>query len=60
MFCVNIIHAAQIMAGLADGSIDLVVGTHALISDSIVFQNLGFAVVDEQHRWDSLVCKGKA
>ncbi|CAL8466793.1 g6329 [Coccomyxa elongata] len=41
----------EIMAGLADGSIDLVVGTHALISDSIVFQNLGFAVVDEQHRF---------
>ena len=42
--------AAQILAGLADGSVDLIVGTHALISDSIAFQNLGFAVVDEQHR----------
>jgi hypothetical protein len=41
---------AQIIAGLADGSVDLVVGTHALISDSVEFQNLGFAVVDEQHR----------
>ena len=40
----------QIAAGLADGSIDLVVGTHALISDSVAFSNLGLAVVDEQHR----------
>ena len=41
----------QITAGLADGSIDLVVGTHALIADAVSFQSLGLAIVDEQHRW---------
>ncbi|EIE26488.1 P-loop containing nucleoside triphosphate hydrolase protein [Coccomyxa subellipsoidea C-169] len=41
----------EIIGGLADGSVDLIVGTHALISDSVEFQNLGFAVVDEQHRF---------
>lgn len=41
----------QITAGLADGSIDLVVGTHALIADAVTFQSLGLAIVDEQHRW---------
>ena len=40
-----------ILAGLADGSIPLVVGTHALIEDSVQFQNLGLAVIDEQHRF---------
>ena len=39
------------LAGLADGSVSLVVGTHALLSDDVAFQNLGLAVVDEQHRF---------
>lgn len=38
-------------AGLADGSIDLVVGTHALISDDVEFKKLGFVITDEQHRF---------
>ncbi|MEP6845855.1 MAG: ATP-dependent DNA helicase RecG, partial [Panacibacter sp.] len=41
----------KIIAGLADGSIHFLVGTHAVIEDPVQFQNLGFAVVDEQHRF---------
>ncbi|MDQ6857582.1 MAG: ATP-dependent DNA helicase RecG [Chloroflexota bacterium] len=40
-----------ILAGLADGSLDVVVGTHALVVEGVVFHNLGLAVVDEQHRF---------
>lgn len=40
-----------IYAGLADGSIPLVIGTHALIQETVVFQRLGLAVIDEQHRF---------
>ena len=42
---------AKIAAGLADGSIRLVVGTHALVQDEVVFDDLALAVVDEQHRF---------
>lgn len=38
-------------AGLEDGSIGLIVGTHALIEDNVNFRNLGLAVIDEQHRF---------
>ena len=41
----------QVYSGLADGSIDVVVGTHALIQTGITFFDLGLAVVDEQHRF---------
>jgi len=41
----------DIIAGLADGAIDIVFGTHAIISKSVVFKNLTFAVIDEQHRF---------
>ena len=37
--------------GLADGSIDIVVGTHALIQDIVKFRSLALAVIDEQHRF---------
>lgn len=40
-----------IMAGLSDGSINLVVGTHALLEDPVCFKALGLAVIDEQHRF---------
>lgn len=40
-----------IRAGLADGSIKLVIGTHALIEDPVDFQRLQLAVIDEQHRF---------
>lgn len=41
----------EIAAGLESGEIDLLVGTQALIQDGVNFANLGFAVVDEQHRF---------
>ena len=41
----------EILQGLADGSIPIAVGTHALIEESVQFQNLGLAVIDEQHRF---------
>jgi len=41
----------ELLAGLADGSIDMVVGTHALISDDVIYKQLGLAIVDEQHRF---------
>ena len=40
-----------ILAGLADGSIAIAVGTHALFQSDIVFHDLGLTVVDEQHRF---------
>ena len=41
----------EIHAGLQDGSIGIIVGTHALIEDTVVFRSLGLAIVDEQHRF---------
>ena len=41
----------EIHAGLEDGSIGLIVGTHALIEDTVQFRALGLAIVDEQHRF---------
>lgn len=41
----------EIHAGLLDGSINIIVGTHALIEDTVQFRNLGLAVIDEQHRF---------
>ena len=41
----------RIKAGLLDGSIDIVIGTHALIEDDVVFCRLGLCVCDEQHRF---------
>lgn len=38
-------------AGLADGSIKFVIGTHALLEDPVIFQDLQFVVIDEQHRF---------
>jgi len=40
-----------VRAALADGSIDLVIGTHALLSDATVFNDLGLVIADEQHRF---------
>lgn len=42
---------ADILSGLEDGSINLVVGTHALFQETVRFRNLALAVVDEQHRF---------
>lgn len=40
-----------IKSGLADGSINIIIGTHALIEDNVEFKNLGLIVTDEQHRF---------
>ena len=41
----------QILEGLQSGDVDILIGTHALIEDPVVFQNLGLVVIDEQHRF---------
>ena len=41
----------EIHAGLQDGSIGVLIGTHALIEDTVHFRALGLAIVDEQHRF---------
>ena len=41
----------EVHAGLEDGSIGIIVGTHALIEDNVIFRNLGLAIIDEQHRF---------
>lgn len=53
------------LEGLASGAIDMAIGTHALIQDSVAFRDLGLAVVDEQHRFGvqqrlALSAKGEA
>jgi ATP-dependent DNA helicase RecG len=40
-----------VLEGLARGSIDIVVGTHALLTDDVRFRSLGVVVIDEQHRF---------
>ncbi|RST86480.1 ATP-dependent DNA helicase RecG [Aquibium carbonis] len=56
---------AEILAGIADGSIDFVIGTHALFQESVAYRNLVLAIVDEQHRFGvhqrlSMTAKGDA
>jgi ATP-dependent DNA helicase RecG len=41
----------QLHLALETGELDIVIGTHALIEDKVVFKNLGFVVIDEQHRF---------
>jgi ATP-dependent DNA helicase RecG len=41
----------EILKGLADGTIQIIIGTHALLEDPVQFKNLGFVVIDEQHRF---------
>ena len=41
----------RVLAGLEDGSIPIVIGTHALVEDTVKFKNLGLAIIDEQHRF---------
>ncbi|HUK57944.1 MAG TPA: ATP-dependent DNA helicase RecG [Stellaceae bacterium] len=55
----------QILARLADGKIGILVGTHALVEDDVVFKDLALAVIDEQHRFGveqrvALAAKGRA
>jgi ATP-dependent DNA helicase RecG len=52
----------RILAGIADGGVDLVVGTHALVQEAVTFRDLSLAVVDEQHRFglhQRMALKGK-
>jgi ATP-dependent DNA helicase RecG len=56
---------AKLLEDLAQGRIDIVIGTHALIQDDVAFKDLAFVVVDEQHRFGvdqrlALTSKGKA
>jgi len=41
----------EILSQLKDGTLPIVVGTHALIEETVIFRNLGLAVIDEQHRF---------
>jgi len=41
----------RIMAGLTDGTVDLLIGTHALLEEGVAFSALGVVVIDEQHRF---------
>lgn len=55
----------EIISKISNGDIDLVVGTHAVIQDDVIFNNLGLAITDEQHRFGvnqrkSLMSKGRA
>ena len=54
----------EVLAELANGTADIVVGTHALLSDKVAFKNLGLVITDEQHRFGvaqraTLAAKGK-
>jgi ATP-dependent DNA helicase RecG len=41
----------SILMGLVDGSIDIVIGTHAIFQDTVAYKNLAMVVIDEQHRF---------
>lgn len=41
----------EIASGLEDGSLQILIGTHALLEENVQFKNLGFVVIDEQHRF---------
>ena len=42
---------ARLHAGLGEGSVDILIGTHALLTEQVAFKNLGAIVIDEQHRF---------
>ena len=44
----------SVQSGIANGEIEMIVGTHAIIQDAVKFENLGLAVIDEQHRFGVL------
>lgn len=54
---------AALLEALAGGEIDILIGTHAIIQDDVAFKDLGFAIIDEQHRFgvqQRLTLAGKA
>ena len=42
---------ADVLQGLVDGTVNILVGTHAIIEDAVLFNKLGMVVIDEQHRF---------
>jgi ATP-dependent DNA helicase RecG len=42
---------SRLHAGLADGTVDVLIGTHALLTEAVAFRSLGVVVIDEQHRF---------
>lgn len=53
----------EILQKLKDGEIDILIGTHAILEENVIFKNLGFVVTDEQHRFgvrqrSKIVAKG--
>lgn len=54
----------EVLEQIQNGDIDIVIGTHALLEEGVVFKNLGFVVTDEQHRFgvkqrETILAKGK-
>ena len=57
-------HRAPIIEGIANGNVDIIIGTHAIFQESVSFKKLVFVVIDEQHRFGvhqrlALTSKGK-
>ena len=56
---------AKVLEDIENGSIDILIGTHAILEENVVFKNLGLVVTDEQHRFgvrqrEKIIAKGKA
>ena len=47
----TVVEKRRVMAELVQGEIDVLVGTHALFQDNVIFSRLGIVVIDEQHRF---------
>src|SRR5690606_41860041 len=46
----------DVLEQLSNGEIDILIGTHALIEDKVVFKNLGLTIIDEQHKFGVAQC----